>query len=500
MESLQKARQLWMRERYGEAIEYFRLSLSEHPRSPEVLIDSARAFGQWYEHSEMERLNKRLLRLMGNSAEAHFQVGLTYRMSHWPEEALKHYKRSLSKRKGHLLCLLEAAIVAERLDQQSLAEGFVDRCLQLSPQLPEALLVRARIHSAQKQYVEAVACIEKVVAMPERVVASDTRARALIEWATLSYKLGKEHEVLDRLKSAKLIQRQEAQTILSNLSDEGEVNRLFCDISSEDLSRWRSSSQRGEGVVLMASFPRSGTTLLESLLGRYRRVVASDELDVFSKKLLPRLIESLGGTEVSTDGLNEVPESLWQECADDYYSGQEEALQVKLGGKILLDKNPTYIAFIPFFLKMLPRMKLVVPLRDPRGVILSCYFQYFPMNKFSAQLLDIESIARRYVGDIGRWIEIRGKLDKSQYYEVRYEELVEAPDEVVSKLAEYMGLSGVELADRGSQARILNAPTYGDVRKGVYQSAAGRWQKYANEFDKVREILEPVMHQLGYRW
>ena len=74
-----------------------------------------------------------------------------------------------------------------------------------------------------------------------------------------------------------------------------------------------------------------------------------------------------------------------------------EAIQQELGGKsdgkLLLDKNPSPTAKLRIWLRLFPELRVVIALRDPRDVVISCYFQNLPLNQFNANFLSLERAA-----------------------------------------------------------------------------------------------------------
>ena len=52
-----------------------------------------------------------------------------------------------------------------------------------------------------------------------------------------------------------------------------------------------------------------------------------------------------------------------------------KVLEAPAEGKILVDKNPPVTAYLPAFLRAFPELRVFIALRDPRDVLVSCYFQ-----------------------------------------------------------------------------------------------------------------------------
>ena len=57
-------------------------------------------------------------------------------------------------------------------------------------------------------------------------------------------------------------------------------------------------------------------------------------------------------------------------------------------GRLLIDKNPSLTFLIPALVRVFPELKLLVALRDPRDVVLSCFMQSFvPLGQVTAAYL-----------------------------------------------------------------------------------------------------------------
>ena len=104
----------------------------------------------------------------------------------------------------------------------------------------------------------------------------------------------------------------------------------------------------------------------------------------------------------------------------------EYLLGEPIGGRMHLDKNPSYNLVLPLVLRLLPETRLIVALRDPRDVVLSCYLRYLPLNAVSVRFLDIDRTAEKYALDMNAWLKIR-ELTEVPWCEIRYEDTVATP-------------------------------------------------------------------------
>jgi hypothetical protein len=168
--------------------------------------------------------------------------------------------------------------------------------------------------------------------------------------------------------------------------------------------------------------------------------------------------------------------------------------------EVLLDKNPSPTALLHLWLRVFPELKVIVALRDPRDVIISCYFQNLMLNTTNANFLSLERTVRHYADLMDVWLRLR-ELGGFDWIETRYEVIVGNVEAEGRRITEFLGLPWhPQQANYHETARqkFVFAPTYNDVTKPVYQRAVGRWQRYADALAPVQERLAPYCRAFGY--
>jgi hypothetical protein len=151
-------------------------------------------------------------------------------------------------------------------------------------------------------------------------------------------------------------------------------------------------------------------------------------------------------------------------------------------------------------MRLFPEMKLLIALRDPRDVVLSCFMQYLPLNTNSVCYLTLERAAERYAFDMGAWLHLREVLPKC-WLEVRYEEVVDDIAREAHRALEFLGLKwdAAVLNYRERLAtKAVASPTYEAVKKPVYSSSIGRWRHYEQYFSPNLDRLASVVKAFGY--
>ena len=89
-----------------------------------------------------------------------------------------------------------------------------------------------------------------------------------------------------------------------------------------------------------------------------------------------------------------------------------------VANRLLIDKNPSLTFLIPPFLRIFPELKLIIALRDPRDVVLSCF------RHAMFELATLEGTAGIYAAVMRLAVACRSGLPLT-LHELRYERLVE---------------------------------------------------------------------------
>lgn len=164
-----------------------------------------------------------------------------------------------------------------------------------------------------------------------------------------------------------------------------------------------------------------------------------------------------------------------------------------------LDKNPAMNLLIPAMKRIFPELKLVVALRDPRDVVVSCFLRYLPINPVSVCFLTLERTADRYRLDLDAWLKMREMT--GDWVEVRYENVVaDLPREArrtLSALEVPWDESILEYRTRAA-TKPVRSPSYEEISRPLFTTSIGRWQNYQRQMAPVLSALDPLVAALGY--
>jgi tetratricopeptide (TPR) repeat protein len=498
---LRQARALWQLNRFDEALAHFDRAVRQCPNNSLALIDASRAMGARFEIARAESLLDRLIQINGRSAEVLHLAGQSYRMIFRPEKAFECFRRALALDRRLTDARLELALLCERRHRLDEAASWIEECLQLDPDYHAARLIQARLLRRRKGE-DAAETILRDLAQREEV-HPQLRAQAWVEIAQLLDRSAQYDDAMGALLRGKEILlrddaplRREADVIL------GHLGRLAEGVTAEHFRRWTDEAQAfpPRRNAVLCGFPRTGTTLLEQVLDSHSGLVSSDEREAFARDIFPAMWQTAATPVPEIEILDAVPALRLVAQRERYFNYMEAALHQPIGERVHLDKNPTLTLLLPAVLRLLPETKVIVALRDPRDVVLSCFFQYLPMNLNSVTFLTLERAATRYAFDMKIWRQLRAIL-AAPWLEVRYEDTVHHLEREARRTLEFLGLPwepGVlNYRDRLKEKPVAS-PTYEAVSKPLYTSSIGRWRHYEKYFGSALPLLQPSLEAFGY--
>jgi Flp pilus assembly protein TadD len=243
--------------------------------------------------------------------------------------------------------------------------------------------------------------------------------------------------------------------------------------------------------IFLLGFPRSGTTLLDTMLMADPKVRVLEE-----ENFIVQIEESLGGVTALPTLCQQ---QLTQARAD--YFARVEALIGPLDGKQIVDKHPMHLNKVAVIRRLFPEAKFVLAMRHPCDVVLSCYLTNFRINNAMANFLRLEDAAALYDLSFTHWEKAKALFDLP-VGTVVYERLVEDKDRELRPLFDWLGLAWPgEAFDHRDAARArgtVATASYAQVTEPIYTRAAGRWTQYRTQLEPVLPVLASWIKRFGY--
>ncbi len=240
-----------------------------------------------------------------------------------------------------------------------------------------------------------------------------------------------------------------------------------------------------ETPIFVLGMPRSGTTLVERILGAHPEVQATGELPYVLRLVQdwPDLIagERRYPSEVSKLG----PE----DCAALGRRYLDKLRALAPGAVHVVDKNPFNFEHLGLISLILPRARIVHCRRDAMDVCASNFTALYQGNQaaFSYDPADLAGYYRCYEKLMAHW---RAVLPRP-FLEVSYEALVADPEAETRRLLDFCTLPWDDrcLVFQDHVGAVLTASDV-QVRRPITAAAIGKWRRFGTALEPLRDALD----------
>ncbi len=443
---------LKLQAREDEILEVVDRALERRPEDVELLLARARHFGAVLEMEKGEAAFREVL--VRDSSNGDAFVGLATVYEHSQAGALQG--------------------LAEEAERHNVDRNVLN-------------LVRAFVHRRAKQFEEGIAALARV----DEDFEAPRRAHVL---GQLLEGLGDYDGAFAAFERMNQLQSEDPSGPIERAAS---LRELFRNQLAKTTNDWLGSWKTGPVVpdrqapVFLVGFPRSGTTLLDTILMGHPDTVVMEERPVIN-----RLKVEIGGFEA----IASLDETAIRNAQARYFEIASEYADLS-SGSMLVDKSPLLLNEAAFIHRLFPGAHFLLAIRHPADVLLSCYVSNFNLNDAMSNFLRLDTGAEFYDLTFRTWENARSVLPLS-IETVVYERMVEDPPAVLRPVVEALGLDWHEdmlnhtktAAERG----VITTASYAQVTEPIYKRSVGRWQKYERHLEPVLPLLSPWAEKFGY--
>lgn len=269
------------------------------------------------------------------------------------------------------------------------------------------------------------------------------------------------------------------------------------DRAGERLQRWtgsvtpESAAARGsEGdpssaPIFIVGLPRSGSTLVEQILGSHSLIESTAELP-YMDKIASRLARSgtTPGHKRAAFDLEGIDLAL---LGREYLSASRA--HRKTAKPFFIDKLPGNFAHAALIKLILPNAKIIDVRRHPVATTWSVFKQLFSHGQFFAY--DLSDIAQWYQGYIAAMTHFDTVIPGGVFH-LSYEDLVDESEAQVRRLLEHVGVAFEPACLRHYEnGNAVRTPSSEQVRLPIFRQGLDDWRRYEAHLRSAEQILEP---------
>lgn len=522
--------------RHGEAEHALREALRRNDNDPSLLFnlglnaldaDDAIAAARW--------LDRALTQVPQDGEVRIYAAMAAYENSEW--EKARQLLQNWRQWQATPAALAEAAWLMLRLDQIDTAEQILAVAQRAAPEHPRVLLRSAAIHErcnrldqaeaisaalAQREDLDAgmledLALLRTGLAsragdaatsrrLHEQLLQNDGKlarnSHLYFSYARICDQAGDAAGAMAALEKAHAIKTAQVQASVPRLFESGQTLSIARHrLTAAQYAAWPqddSAPDAQSSPIFVVGFPRSGTTLLETMLDAHpqlacmdERAYLQDQIDFMHESGL-RYPDDLGRL---TPGQCAAMRAIYRESVSRHLRWSD--------GVQLVDKNPLNLLKLPLIRRLYPNARIILALRHPGDVLVSNYMQNFRSPVFVAMCASVETTARGYATAMGFWCDQHAVLG-GNVFESRYETLVGDLPGQARRLVDFLGLPWDDALlaphERAAARGYISTPSYSQVTQPVNMRAVERWRPYQQWLQPYKPLLQPYLDRWNYAW
>lgn len=288
--------------------------------------------------------------------------------------------------------------------------------------------------------------------------------------------------------------REANQASRNYLPYKASEHRDYCQRLQRNFSRDFYRQRPGYGhpstlPVFVCGMPRSGTTLVEQILGGHPDIFVAGEIGMLSGA-----IQRLKAWEQHVGSGQEYPECIRDLGEAQAYKFASQVLddlrRYDANATHIVDKLPHNFENIGLLRLLFPNAPVIHVLREPRDVAVSNYFiNYqakfggmgfaYDLSDIGQQLVDYQQLMRHWDATLAKPV-----------LTLRYEDVVEDTEGAARKMLAYLGLDWTPaVLDHQNLERAVKTASVWQVRQPIYKTAVEKWRRYAAYLAPLEQAL-----------
>jgi len=467
-----------------EAIEALRSAVQEFPgdAAAHVYLANALLASQAGPAAEKEagRLLKQALALQPDAPAPRLAEAALLVSQGRFEEALAQYDTVLARDPGHAVAAAGRVRAHERRGNFAAALAAIEPWLDAQPRDLDIALAYASLAPRVDRLPAALAHLQTI---DPASIEPERRQELYFARGALRDRLGDYAGAFADIAAAnRLTPAQDPSgPFASLLAAYGRLMRVH---DSERMAARPRASNRSNLPVFIVGMPRSGTSLVEQVLASHPQVYGAGELSAL-RRLAASLPRRLDSPHPYPECAHELGAPLLDELAAEHLAWLQALAP---GARRITDKMPHNFRWLGLVDQLFPGARVIHCVRDPRDTCLSVWFQ--PINPGHSYASDLHALGvyyRHYERLMAHWHAVLSL----PILDVSYEDMVENHEATVRRVLEFCNLPWDDRCLRFYEhGRVVNTPSYDQVRRPIYRDSIGRWRHYDAFLEPLRAGLE----------
>lgn len=455
--------------RYAEALSGYDQAIALKPDFAAAYYNRGNVLQELKRYEDASASYEQALTLKPNFAPAHNNLGKALQKLKRYDAALAAYGNALALQPDYAEAYQNRGATLVSTGDMQEAEKMFLTSLVLKPDCSSSYLNLVSIHEYKDPDHAHATRIRTLLDNPNT---------ALDDRECLNFALGKIYDDCGLYDEAFECYRQanEIHNAGVSYSQDGVslLTHSIIEVFTKDfLAQPFASASDSPSPLFIVGMPRSGTTLMASMLSNHPSIGTAGELPTMNECVL-RLPQLTGSVLPYPFAVKQIT----PEAASHLTYTYEQRLRRDIGLDVpyVIDKHPLNFRHLGFIAMLFPKSKIIHCTRHPLDTALSNYFQRFSSQyAYSFDLRNIGHFYGEYAKLMAHWREVL----PIQMLEVSYENMVTNTEKTARRALDFLRMEWDErcLAPHTNPYPVETASRW-QVRQKIYQQSVGRWQHY----------------------
>jgi len=423
---------------------------------------------------------------------AHYNLGIIYYELNEIEKSELSYLKSIELNPNYIFAYINLLNLYEKINDNFKLEELLDKAQGIFKENASIKLFRGKLNYKQKKYEESINILQSINFYPSNKTREITRLNFL---AKAQDKAKRFEEAFDNFHAANKLN-------MENNSKNYDKNKVLESISlrkdyfkSFNQNDWVKLNSDTPNPVFLIGFPRSGTTLLDTILRSHKDISVIEEKPIISN-FIEHLNSKINNNIDHLKNLNDLEIFDLQK----YYL-DERNKYIQESKNLIIDKMPLNMIHTAEIIRFFPNAKFILAIRNPCDCVLSSFMQSFKLNDSMANLNNLDDSVHFYSKVMELW-DVYEKQFKINFHQIKYEEIIINFESSISNLLNFLHLEwSNEINNFNKTAKnrgLIATPSYDQVSEPLYNSSINRWKNYENKFNNLLTKLDPWIKKYGY--
>ena len=478
------------------SILYFEKSIKIKPKFTQAYFNLGLAYDK-KKNIDLAIINfKKVIRLEPNNSIALYNIGHLYKNKLETDKAEEYLVKSLNFNPNFIKTYLDLFSLYDQSNQIEKFSKLLDKAKKILSEKNLVNFYEAVLMYNQKNYKQTIQILENIDLKENYSVLNITKHSLLAK----SYdRINNFDKAYDHFKINNQLVNETYGKDVNEKSFVELVTQRINFYKNFNFNKWNQYQLKNEFYqpIFLIGFPRSGTTLLDTILRTNKSIEVIEE-----KPILRNFLRKLDiKIKNNFDNLENLDKKFIQNMQNIYFEEREKYLENKKT-KIVIDKMPLNIIYIGEILRFFPNAKFIFALRNPYDSVLSCFMQQFELNPAMKNFTSLESSAFLYDLVMKLWTIYRNVF-LINFHAIKYEDLVSNFETTTKKVFKFLEIEWTENTKNfyiDAKKRLnISTPSYNQVTSPLYTRSINRWKNYEKEFRSLKNILDPWLDEFNYK-